>query len=110
MGVGPNTVSAKSKNKTANKAVVKATADDDAYGFSGVGRPASQNVTEGRVYVGTAPWDGGTAKAMKVIGSGKEVNLKVALPRGATDQLVWVQAKDAAGNWGPTRAVWLRAQ
>ena len=103
MGLGPNHVEAKSKNKSAKKAMITATADDDAYGFAGVGRPASQNVTAGRVFVGTAPWDGGTAKAMKLIGSGKEVDLKVTLKRQATDQLVWVQAKDAAGNWGPTR-------
>lgn len=110
MGLGPNPVQAKSKNKRANKAVITATADDDAYGTSGVSRPASQNVTAGRVFVGTSPWDGGTAKATKVIGSGKEVKLKVSLKRKATDQLVWIQAKDAAGNWGPTRAVWLRGK
>ena len=108
MGLGPTVLEAKSKNKGLTKAKITATADDDAYGNVGVGRPVSQNVTAGRVFVGTAPWDGGTAKAMKVIGSGKEVDLKVGLKRQATDQLVWVQAKDAAGNWGPTRAVWLR--
>ena len=107
MGLGPNPVQAKSKNSSATKAVITATADDDAYGTVGVGRPASQNVTAGRVFVGTAPWDGGKAQAMKVIGSGKKVNLKVSLKRQATDQLVWIQAKDAAGNWGPTRSVWL---
>ena len=110
MGLGPNPVQAKSKNKSATKAKITATADDDAYGTVGVGRPASQNVTAGRVFVGTAPWDGGTAKAMNLVDSGKEVDLKVALKRQATDQLVWVQAKDSAGNWGPTRAVWLRAK
>ena len=89
--------------------MITATADDDAYGLAGVGRPASQNVTAGRVFVGTAPWDGGTAKAMNVIGSGKEVDLKVTLKRPANDKLVWIQARDAAGNWGPTRSVWLRA-
>jgi carboxypeptidase T len=110
MGLGPNPVQAKSKNKGANRAVITATADDDAYGTVGVGRPASQNVTAGRVFVGTAPWDGGTAKATNVIGSGKVVTLKVTLRRQATDQLVWIQGKDASGNWGPTRAVWLRAK
>ena len=110
MGLGPNPVVAKAKNKGANKAVISATADDDAYGNVGVSRPASQNVTAGRVFVGTAPWDGGTAKAMKVIGSGKEVNLKVTLKRQATDQLVWIQARDSAGKWGPTRSVWLRGK
>ena len=110
MGLGPNPLEAKSKNKSARKALITATADDDAYGTVGVGRPASQNVTAGRAFVGTAPWDGGTAKAMNVVGSGKEVKLKVTLKRQAADQLVWVQAKDAAGNWGPTRSVWLRGK
>lgn len=109
MGLGPNTVAAKAKTK-AKKSVITATADDDAYGHVGVGRPAAQNVTAGRAFVGTAPWDGGTAKAMKVIGSGTEVDLKVKLKRGASDQLVWIQAKDAAGSWGATRAVWLKAK
>ena len=110
MGWGPNTLQAKSKIKSAHRAVIKATADDDAYGFAGVGRPASQNVMAGRVFVGTAPWDGGTAKAMSVIGSGKHVDLKVTLKRRTNDKLVWIQARDADGNWGPTRSVWLRAR
>jgi hypothetical protein len=47
---------------------------------------------------------------MKVVDSGKEVDLKVNLKRQAADQLVWIQAKDASGNWGPTRSVWLRGK
>jgi hypothetical protein len=109
MGQGPNTVKAKAKTK-GSKSIITATADDDAYGHVGVGRPSAQKVTAGRVFVGKAPWDGGKAKAMKVKGSGTSVNLKVKLKRGSKDQLVWIQAKDSAGNWGPTRAVWLKAK
>jgi hypothetical protein len=110
MAWGPNPLRAKSKIKNPHRAVITATADDDAYGFTGDGRPLAQEVTAGRVYVGTAPWDGGTARAMKVIGSGTQVRLKVVLDRPAKDKLVWVQARDADGNWGPTRSVWLRGR
>jgi hypothetical protein len=100
---------AKSKNK-GKKAKITATADDDAYGTFGVGRPASQNVTAGRVFVGKAPWDDGKAKAMTLVGSGTDVDLEIKLKREGKNKLVWIQAKDSAGNWGPTHAVWLKRQ
>ena len=67
-----------------------------------------RTLSERRVFVGTAPWRGGTAQAMMVIGSGSRVDLKINLKRPAKDRLVWIQARDADGNWGPTRSVWLR--
>jgi hypothetical protein len=109
MALGPTTSNASAKNKGANKAVVKAFADDDAYGSFGVGRPASQNVTAGRIFLDAAPWDGGTAKAMKVIGSGKQVDLKLKVNRGAQQRYAYIQARDASGNWGPVELVWIKA-
>jgi hypothetical protein len=107
--LGPTALSAKAKVK-AGKVQVTIEASDEALGANGPNPPASQNVTAARIFLDKAPWAGGTAKAMKIIGSGTEVGLKVRLARGATDQLVWVQARDADGNWGPTRSVWLRGR
>jgi carboxypeptidase T len=106
MGMGPTVVNAKSKSK-GGKVLISATADDDAYGNIGVGRPTAQNVTDARVFVGKAPWDGGKAKAMKIKGSGSEVDAKVKVKSGKKAQLAWIQAKDKSGNWGPTYAVWV---
>lgn len=110
MSLGPTTSGAKAKNKGANKAVVRASADDDAYGNFGVGRPPSQNVTAGRIFLDAAPWDGGTPKAMDLVGSGKQVDLKVTVNRSAQKRYAYVQAKDAQGNWGPVDVVWIKAK
>jgi len=110
MGLGPTTSNASARNRGANRAVVKAFSDDDAYGNFGVGRPASQNVTAGRIFLDAAPWDGGTAKAMNLIGSGKAVDLKVRVRRGAQQQYAYIQGQDAQGNWGPVETVWIEAK
>ena len=86
-----------------------ATANDGAYGSSGIGRPAAQNVTAGRIYVGKAPWDGGTAQDMTVQGSGTSVTLKADVSAGSKKVLAYVQGQDASGNWGPAEAVWIPA-
>jgi hypothetical protein len=88
---------------------VTATANDNAYGTSGVGRPAAQNVTAGRIYVGKAPWDGGTSQAMTVQGDGTSVTLTANVDQGAKKVMAWVQGQDAQGNWGPLDAVWIPA-
>lgn len=109
MALGPTLTGATATPSGANRAVVAATANDAAYGQNGVGRPSAQNVVAGRVFLGGAPGAGGQPKAMTVVGSGTSVTLRKTLPRQATDQLVYIQARDAAGNWGPLTAVWLPA-
>ena len=88
---------------------VTATADDGALGASGFGRPTPQNVTAARIYVGTAPWDGGKAVAMKIQGKGTSVTATANVKQGAKQVLAYVQAKNADGNWGPAMAVWIPA-
>lgn len=106
LGLGPTTTSVKAK-AGGKKIKVTATTDDDAYGTSGVGRPASQNIKAARMYVGTAPWDGGKAIAMKIKGSGKSVGISASVKAGKSKQLAYVQGQDADGNWGPVAAVWI---
>ena len=104
LSLGPTTLSAKAKLKDTGKVQVKINASDDAYGIVGVDRPDVQNVTAARIYVGKAPWDGGTAKAMTIKGSGSEVTATIKVTPGGKKKLAWTQAKDADGNWGPVRA------
>ena len=110
MGLGPTTSNAKAKNKGDSKARVTATSADDAYGSFGVGIPASQNVTAGRIFLDAAPWEGGTPKAMNIEGSGKSVTLKVTVKRGAVKRYAYIQGRDAQGNWGPVDTVWINAK
>jgi carboxypeptidase T len=88
---------------------VTATADDDAFGTGPVGRPSGQKVKAGRIYVGTAPWDGGTSQSMTVQGNGTSVTLLANVAPGSKKVLAYVQGKDADGNWGPAMAVWIPA-
>lgn len=111
MGLGPTITAATGAPLAGNPnlARVTATANDAAYGTSGVGRPAAQNVTAGRVFVGGVPGAGGTPQAMSLSGSGTSVTLRANITRTANAQLVYVQGRDAAGNWGALRAVWVPA-
>jgi hypothetical protein len=106
LSFGPTTTKVKAKAK-GGKIAITATTDDDAYGTSGVGRPAAQKITDARIYVGKAPWDGGKAKALKVKGSGTSAKITGKVKAGAKKQLAYVQGKDADGNWGPVAAVWI---
>lgn len=108
LSLGPTVLTAKAALAT-GAVTVTATADDAAFGSSGVGRPGSQNVVAGRLYVGKAPWAHGTAQPMKVKGSGTSVTLKATVSPGAKRTLAWVQGRDADGNWGPAQAVWIPA-
>ncbi len=105
LSLGPTVVNAKVAVQKSD--VVTATADDGAFGASGFGRPSAQKVTSARLFVGTAPWDGGQPIPMKVKGSGSKVTASVSVKKPAKDTLAYIQGKDADGNWGPTRAVWL---
>jgi hypothetical protein len=107
--LGPTMTAAKAKNLKGGKARISGTGSDDAYGHSGVGRPAVQNVVEGRFYLGTPPWAGGTPVAMNVKGSGSTVKVQVKIDRPATKTLGYVQTRDSAGNWGPVKAIWVKA-
>lgn len=109
MTLGPTMTAATAKAARHSRATITGTGNDDAYGHSGVGRPAAQNVTAGRFFLGAAPWAGGTPIAMKVKGSGTSVNVKLKINRPATKTLGYVQTQDSAGNWGPVKAVWVPA-
>jgi hypothetical protein len=106
LSLGPTTTSASTTGSGSSVTVTMA-ASDSAYGTSGVGKPAAQNVTDARIYVGTAPWDGGTSQPMSIHGSGTSVTATATVDKGSARVLAWVQAMDAAGNWGPAFAVWI---
>lgn len=108
LALGPTVLKVSAKGSGSN-VTVTATADDDAFGASGVGRPAAQKVKAAQIYVGKAPWDGGTAKAMKIKGNGTRVTASIDVKKGAKQALAYIQAQDADGNWGPAVAVWIPA-
>jgi hypothetical protein len=106
LALGP-TVTKVSANASGADVTVKMTADDGAYGASGYGKPTAQNVKAARIFVGTAPWDGGKAKAMKIKGKGTSVTASITVKAGSKKVLAYVQGQDADGNWGPAWAVWI---
>ena len=105
--LGPTTLSAKTRVLDSGKVQVKINADDAALGLLGPNPPDSQDVTQARIFLDRAPWDGGTAKAMQIKGSGTDVTATAKVAPGTQKKLAWTQAKDADGNWGPIRAVWI---
>lgn len=105
--LGPTTSRAKAKPKR-NKIVVSATTDDDAFGSSGIDRPDAQNITSARIYVGKAPWEGGTPKPMTVEGTGTSAKIKVRVAAPAARKIAYVQGRDASGEWGPVAPLWLK--
>ncbi len=107
--LGPTILDASAKASGASVAV-SATADDGALGASGFGKPTAQNVTAARIFVGTAPWDGGQSSAMKIKGKGTSVTVSSSVKTGSKQVLAYVQAQDADGNWGPAEAVWIPAK
>jgi hypothetical protein len=109
LGLGPIIVDI-SANASGGSVVVTAKADDDAFGATGFGRPKATKVTAARIYVGTAPWDGGKASAMKIKGSGTSVTATADVNPGQKKLLAYVQAKNANGDWGVTQAVWIPAK
>jgi hypothetical protein len=108
LSLGP-TITSASTTSSGTTVTVNATANDGALGASGFGRPTPMNVTAARIYVGTAPWDGGTAHAMRITGSGTSVTASARVQEGAQQVLAWVQARNASGAWGPAVAVWIPA-
>jgi hypothetical protein len=105
--LGPTTLKAKTKVLGSGKVEVTIKADDAALGQQGPNPPDFQNTTQARIFLDAPPWDGGTAKAMEVKGSGSAVKATVKVSPGGRDKLAWTQARDADGNWGPVRAVWI---
>ena len=105
--LGPTIVKVKAGAVSKQSVTVTATADDGALGAIGFGKPKAQNVKAARIYVGTAPWDGGKAVDMKIEGKGTSVTATATVKTGSKQVLAYVQAQDADGNWGPTQAVWI---
>lgn len=91
---------------------VVATTDDDAYGDAAgsIGRPTPSTIAEARYYVDTPPSAGGTAQAMLAsdaafdeLAESIEADINTAgLASG--EHTVYVQARNAAGFWGPITA------
>jgi carboxypeptidase T len=88
--------------------------DDNAFGNSGVGRPAAQIVTAAELFVDTPPWAGGTAISMTLSdgvanSSSEAFTTSVPISNSVTAErrLVYVRGRDAAGNFGPVSAQWI---
>jgi hypothetical protein len=87
--------------------------DDRLYGTSGVGRPASQAISQAEVYAGAPPWSGGAPLPMRAAdGAFNAVSERAVaeLESGALGfgrHLVMARAQDAGGAWGPLGAAWL---
>ncbi|HEY1330538.1 MAG TPA: M14 family zinc carboxypeptidase [Actinomycetota bacterium] len=109
LSLGPTILSARTQNPSGGTVTVVAKADDAALGTSGFGRPTPKNVTDARIYVGTAPWDGGTPATMQIQGQGTSVTATADVTMASQQVLAWVQAKNANGDWGPALAVWIPA-
>lgn len=102
---GPTTTHAKARPK-GGRLVVSATTDDSAYG-TGVDRPDVQDIAAGRIFIGTAPWAGGSAVPMTVKGSGASAKIRTKVPAPPRRTIAFVQGRDASGEWGPVAPVWL---
>ncbi len=109
LSLGPTTLSAITKNPSGGSITVVAKADDGAYGASGFGRPTPVKIVAARIYVGTAPWDGGTPVAMTIKDKGISVTATAQVTMGSQQVLAYVQAKNANGYWGPVLALWIPA-
>jgi hypothetical protein len=109
IGLGPIIVDISAK-ASGGSVVVTAKADDDAFGATGYDRPKAVKVTAARIFVGTAPWDGGKAQDMKIKGSGTSVTATADVKAGNKKVLAYVQAKNANGDWGVAQAVWIPAK
>jgi hypothetical protein len=109
LSLGPTVLSVQAKNPSGGKITVVAKSDDGAYGTGGVGRPTPVKITAARIYVGTAPWDGGKAIAMTLDKKDISVTATAKVTMGSQQVLAWVQAKNANGSWGPALAVWIPA-
>ena len=109
LSLGPTITGTQAQPPSGDTVKVVARADDDAYGDSGVGRPTPVDVVAARIYVGVAPWDGGTAVPMNIKGSGTSITASRKVHLGAQQQLAWVQAQNANGYWGPVQALWIPA-
>jgi murein tripeptide amidase MpaA len=109
LSLGPTILSAKTKDPSGGTVTVVAKGDDAAYGASGIGRPTPKKIVAARIYVGTAPWDGGKAVAMTIKTDGTSVTATAKVTMGSKKVLAYVQAKNANGYWGPVMAVWIPA-
>lgn len=111
LGPNTNTVALSPSPVTAGTSVaLTARGQDSAYGSSGVGKPASQRVTQAEYYLDTPPWAGGTPVAMTAtdgsFNSTSEAVRATIATTGLTTgtHLVYVRSRDLNGNWGPVSA------
>lgn len=116
LALGPNSRSqaVSSSSVVAGASVtLTATADDNAYGNSGVSRPATQRITAAEYYLDTPPWAGGTPVAMSPTDGNwssrtEAIRATVNTTGWSTGKhTLFVRSRDLNGNWGPVSAVFL---
>jgi murein tripeptide amidase MpaA len=85
---------------------LQAIADDSRFNTLGAA-PQVQHINEARFSLGTPIWQNGASSPMAALdGTFDSVReqLSANLVAGPGEAIVYVQAKDAAGNWGPPSA------
>jgi len=113
--LGPTTLSVSlSVTHTAAGRPITLTAvvDDNAYGSSGVGRPAAEVISAVEYTIDKPPWAGGTPIGMAALDGTFDSPAETAVAQVGTTlragrHTVFVRGRDAAGNWGPVTAQWL---
>ena len=91
--------------------VLSTTVADDAFGVNGPNRPAAQVITQVEAYLDVPPWVGGSPITLAPQNGAYTTPHEIAstpINLGALcgRHILFVRGQDAAGNWGPVRAIW----
>jgi hypothetical protein len=86
--------------------------DDQRYGASGTGRPASRAIAQAEYTVDTPPWLGGMPIAMSASDGSfnttrERVTAVMDTHLSPGRHTVLVRGRDTGGNWGPASAAWV---
>ena len=89
-----------------------AAVDDSLYGSYGIGRPASQPISQVELYIDTPPWAGGAPATLAAHDGSYDSTEEIAVGQlpamwTAGRHTLFVRGRDASGNWGPATAQWL---
>ncbi len=91
---------------------ISAWIDDQRYGASGTGKPASQAIAQAEYFVDTPQWMGGTPIAMRAVDGSfntarERVNANLDTRLSPGRHTVYIHGQDTGGNWGPVSAAWV---
>ena len=91
--------------------------NDNAFGNSGVSRPASQPISAAELYLDGPPWASGNHTPIRFSpvdgafdSADEQLSASLVISAStfmANKQLAYIRAQDTTGAWGPVSAVWL---